>query len=825
MLNASIALSLLGGSTSSGTSTMTALAAFTSYNKDQTAARTAFANSAAVTGAIDGFKAAAQKIESVDDLLSDRKTLSFVLSAFGLESDIDNTGKLRAVLESDPDDINSYANRLTDARYGELAAFFDTPEFGMTRLKVSDKQSELINDYLTNAFEKSIGEKNEAARDALFFLRRINEVETAYDILADLSLRSIVTDALNLPDEIANQSVEKQAALIEAGIDLEAFQTSGAASGATSELDTLNADLEAIAGTAGVISAGQATVDSIVTQLTALRDLYGAYHETVDPAGVNADEIPIQQAAIPDLLTQRGLVAAAAVAIEDTTTALQEIEALVSQARSAEDADELAGVKTDLAAVLERVLGSSGSIQSATYADPNSGLTLNLLLNGSSGSLPAGVDATEASISTVVDSDGTRAVTKSTDLSGFLADLQSFGDAFMATDFATLDAGLEAAGAFLDGATDAFESAAFLNQVNGYSLSNALGSTSFAVEIDTAEVAGGLAAVDDALARAGTIGSILADIEALAGMAQAEDADLEAINASYASEVARLREVVETAGSDAAGIVFDNLLAGAAQDYEVLDGTVVRAAGYDLAAAIADGLPAAITAGNAADLQAAVEGSYADALDAAVDGLTKDRAVIAFAAETIDPLGSLDARISTLSDQLATLIEGAEVDGRNLLSPYASDLKVTLNSLGSVLTIDAQDGLSDALGAAFDGFRATVLAGGLIADRMQAVSDALFAAGRVQANLQGESAALAIQQQIVTSRKEAAEGAGGSADSFLEEQEYASAALKFIERYLVQKDLESAGVTVGSTDAKTAMVSQLGSILPASSGISLSLLV
>ena len=311
-------------------------------------------------------------------------------------------------------------------------------------------------------------------------------------------------------------------------------------------------------------------------------------------------------------------------------------------------------------------------------------------------------------------------------------------------------------------------------------------------------------------------------------MAQAEDADLATINASYAFEVARLRDVIETAGTfegGSAGIALDNLLSGATQSYDVLGGTVVEARGSDLISAIVDNLPDTITVDNATDLVAAVDETYADALDDAVDGLTRDRRVIAFAAETLDPLGALDARITALSDQLSTLIDGAAAGDTNLLSPYASDLKVTLDSLGSVLTIDAQDDFGETLGAALDGFRATVLSGGSIDDRIAAVNDALFTVGRTQTGLQAESAALAIQRQVITSKKEEIEGDGGSIDSFLSEQDYSPTALKFIERYLVQKDLESAGVTVGSTDAKTAMVSQLGSILPSGSGISLSLLV
>src|SRR3546814_4651412 len=96
---------------------MSALAAFKSYQKDQVAARTAFAAREDIKRDISAFKKSVGKIETVEDLLADRKTLGFLLQAFGLESELNNPGKLKAVINSDPDDINSFANRLADGRF------------------------------------------------------------------------------------------------------------------------------------------------------------------------------------------------------------------------------------------------------------------------------------------------------------------------------------------------------------------------------------------------------------------------------------------------------------------------------------------------------------------------------------------------------------------------------------------------------------------------------------------------------------------------------------------------------------------------------------
>lgn len=829
MSNAELALSLLGGggsllTGSTGAPTMSALAAFKSYQKDQVAARKAFAAREDIQRDISAFKKSAAKLETVDDLLKDRKTLGFLLQAFGLESEINNPGKLKAVINSDPDDINSFANRLADSRFGELAKFLDTPEFGVKNLKISDKQTQVIDNYLTTAFEKSLAAQNPAARDALFFLRRIGSVENTYEILGDLPLRTIITDALNLPKEIARQSVEKQASLIEAKLKLEDFRTSSTTEAARSRLDILGDDLTAIGGTASVIAKGKSALDDIVGRLQGLRDQLADYSAFVDPAGVNAAEIPVQQAAIPDLLRQRGLVSAANIAVKDTRSALTQLESLFNKARNAADADALASIQSEFTALADKILGDDGYISGATYTDQNAGVTQNLLRNGTGGALPAGTDATPAQLSTTVATDGTKAVTNSTDLAGFLTDLQSFRDAVAGAGFATLQADLNAAEASFDTAKTAFKAAEFQTQINVSSINNALKAVDFAAELDTESLALGLESIRDAKKRTETISGVLDTIRQLAKDAQDPAADLTAINASYAARVSQLQDLIQNAGSVTDGtstVALDNLLDGGPRTYTVTGGTVLQAEGGDLATDILAGLPASITAGNAAALADDVKDVYKVALDAVVDDLDRDLGVFDFATGTLDPKGALDSQIRLLQQDLDKLISGAEVNGKNLLSPFAGDIRLALDSLGSVLTVDAQSGFKADFSAALEGYATKVLTGGTIDDRVQALNDALFTAGRAQSKLQAEGYALNMQKTLLTEEKKLLEGDGGDASSFLKPVEYTTAALKFIERYLVQKDLEAQGFSMasGSYNANAALASQIGSILPQGSGL------
>ena len=834
MSNAELALGILGGgssllSGSTGSPTISALVGFKNYQRDQVAARQAFANREDIKRDLKEFKKEVGKLETVDDLLKNRKALTFLLSAFGLESELNNPGKLKAVLNSDPNDINSFANRLADSRFGEIATFLDTPQFGVKNLKISDKQSQIIDKYLTSAFEKSLGAQNPALRDALFFLRRIGTVDNTYEILGDLPLRTIVTDALHLPAQIANQSVQKQAALIDAKLNLDAFKTTSTTGTSRTRLEILNGDLTNIGTANAAIAKSQTVVDTLVSQLEGLRVKYADYTSFTDPAGVNAAEITVQQAATPDLLKQRGLVAAANGAVLETRDALTELQSLYSKARNAGTADELTGIQDDFIAIADKILGDTGYISGATFYDPNGGTTQNLLRNGTGGALPAGTDTTPNQLSVTVDTDGTQVVTKSTDLAGFLTDLQTFRDGVANASFATLSTDLDAVDANFESAKTAFDAAEFQTQINVASINNALAAVDFAAELNTDQLALGFESTVDALDRATTIDSVLDNIRALAVEATDPAADLTAINTEYADRVAQLTDLIQNAGSITDGtttVNLDNLLTAGSTTYTVQTGTVVNAEGGNLANDILAALPGTITAGNAAQLKTDIDDVYKVALQDTVDNLTRDQKVLDFAFSTLDPRGALDAQIRKIQADLDSLIDGAQSDKVNLLSPTANDLRVNLDSLGSTIYVNAQDSFKNNFLTNLEAFSTTVLTGGTIDQRTSALNDLLFTAGRAQANLQAETYALKVQQSVITEERTLLEGDGGEASEFLKPIEYTAEALKFIERYLVQKDLEAQGVSVqgGTYNAQAALASQIGSILPQGSGLGLNLL-
>jgi Protein of unknown function (DUF1217) len=131
----------------------------------------AFRNSAPVKREIDYFKTAIAKVTSADDLVKDYRLFRFVLSAYGLDSQIDAKAFMKKVLAQDPNDSDSLSNKLTDSRYSDIAKAFNFYNVGNANLKKSSFIDGLVDKYVTAEFEKSTERNNPGVRLALYFKR------------------------------------------------------------------------------------------------------------------------------------------------------------------------------------------------------------------------------------------------------------------------------------------------------------------------------------------------------------------------------------------------------------------------------------------------------------------------------------------------------------------------------------------------------------------------------------------------------------------------------------------------------------------------------
>jgi hypothetical protein len=805
MSNASVALAILGGSASSSSPT-SAVAAFAKYKKDPVAARTEFYNRADVQKSITKFQASADKITKLDDLLKDRKTLEFVLTAFGLESEIGNPGKLKAIFNSDKDDPNSYANRLADPRYGELAKFFNVANEGVSKFKSDEIQTKVIDKFLTNAFEIALGNENPAAREAVYFLRKINQIDSSVEILGDIALRGIVTTALGLPPQIANQSVLRQEALLDAKLDFDRLNTldRDEENVTKTRVDLVNDDLAALKKGLAATTNATTELGNLQDQLEDLRIRLQDFDNVTNPAGVLASEIPVQETAIPELIRQRGLIAAGERALAETDPNVERLKKIFAEAASVETQEDLDSLKNEFATLVGEITAADGFIKSANYVDSTSGTTENLFVP--SCDVGSGIDALgSAKITTVVKSDGTAVVTSSYDLGSFLTSLDDANTAFQAVTLGSLSSGLAAARTDFDDAEQEFKSAEIINGVNNSSFNGSVNSVNFGYTLNSQELSQGISAVDDSLTRLSKAATVLSEIRTLAFDAQQDGADITALNTKYGAKLEELTSLINDAGSASDGtntFTFDNLLTGGTFTYQAdaTSGKSIDARGGDLDTDILSGLPATLSAVNANSILGDIDTTFTDALSDVKNNLVTDRKIFDFAANTADPLGSIDSEIRQIRGDLDEIIDRAGASGDNLLKEFASDLKVTLGTLGTAITVDAQNGFKDSFESSLSSLQYLAVTGAAAASREELLNDALFSVGSTLSRIKAEQYTLNIQQSILDEKKTALTGTSGSAEnlSFLKPLENTNYAIKFIEQYLVKVDLQAIGGNVSS---------------------------
>lgn len=81
------------------------------------------------------FKAAIGRMDSVDDLLKDRRALTYLLTSYGLGSEVNKAGIIKKVLTEDPSQKRAVVNSLADSRWRTLAVDLDTYNSGLGKLK------------------------------------------------------------------------------------------------------------------------------------------------------------------------------------------------------------------------------------------------------------------------------------------------------------------------------------------------------------------------------------------------------------------------------------------------------------------------------------------------------------------------------------------------------------------------------------------------------------------------------------------------------------------------------------------------------------------
>lgn len=161
-------------------------------------------------------------VRSADDLVADRRLLRIALTAFGLGSDLNNRAFLRRVLDSDTTDRRSFAGRLTDKRYFELASAFGFRDPFGPRIARPGMPDALLQRFREARFEEAVGQQDDSMRLALSLQRDLKRLAAQpgsddarwYTVLGTPSLRAVFETAFALPREFAALDLDRQVAVL-----------------------------------------------------------------------------------------------------------------------------------------------------------------------------------------------------------------------------------------------------------------------------------------------------------------------------------------------------------------------------------------------------------------------------------------------------------------------------------------------------------------------------------------------------------------------------------------------------------------------------------
>lgn len=205
-------------------STTSAYALYRVAEQKKATALDAYARIPGVAREIDYFKEKINKVGSIDELFRDRRLAGFLLTSVGLGEDVNYIAKAKRILTQQASDKKALMNVLPDSRYKSAASVLKLGEEALENLKSPETIEKLTELYVMVRHEDDLQRQQPAVPLARYFKAKAATISNAYDILGDARLRSVVTETLGLPAEIAVQPVETQAAAINQRLNLTKLQ-------------------------------------------------------------------------------------------------------------------------------------------------------------------------------------------------------------------------------------------------------------------------------------------------------------------------------------------------------------------------------------------------------------------------------------------------------------------------------------------------------------------------------------------------------------------------------------------------------------------------
>lgn len=215
---------LYGQASSTAGSTQNPIQALSQAESNQTADIAATAAQPAVQRAIAQFTSALQSATSVQQLLSNSAVMNVLLTANGLSDQTGYTALAQKALMSNPSDPQSLVNQLSDTRWLPVAQTYQFATKGLAVIQNPQVMSTITSAYAEVTWRQSLDASTPGLSNALTFRSEASGISSVDQILGDPIMRTVVTTALGLPEQIAFQPLQAQEQAISSRLDISQFQ-------------------------------------------------------------------------------------------------------------------------------------------------------------------------------------------------------------------------------------------------------------------------------------------------------------------------------------------------------------------------------------------------------------------------------------------------------------------------------------------------------------------------------------------------------------------------------------------------------------------------
>lgn len=192
--------------------------------QNQTQDVAATAAQPAVSRDVAAFEQAVATAKTPADVLNNPTALKVLLTANGLGDQAGYTALAQKALLSDPSDPNSLVSQLSDTTWKSVAQTYQFATKGLSVLNDPKVLSTIADGYAEVQWRQSLDATTPGLSNALTFLSEASSITSVDQILGDPIMRSVVTTALGIPEQIAFQDLTAQEKSITSQIDITRFQ-------------------------------------------------------------------------------------------------------------------------------------------------------------------------------------------------------------------------------------------------------------------------------------------------------------------------------------------------------------------------------------------------------------------------------------------------------------------------------------------------------------------------------------------------------------------------------------------------------------------------